>query len=96
MAKFGMAPALYCTENPAKFWSGGGGERASLVAVLRSVQSDGYPLEIRPKRRRKPAATPILENRQNCIAMVYRFTSAHFLLRSPPPPVHLRLCFVNP
>jgi hypothetical protein len=44
-AKFGKAPALYCAENPAKFWSGYSAERASLVAVPRSVASDGSPLE---------------------------------------------------
>jgi hypothetical protein len=58
---FGVAFALprpYRAENPAEFWSGGGGEWASLVAGVRSVGSDGCQ-KIRPKRRRKPAATPL-------------------------------------
>jgi hypothetical protein len=44
-AKFCHALALYCAENPAKFWSGYGGEWASLVAGPRSAGSDGYLLE---------------------------------------------------
>jgi len=38
-----FTPVLCCAENPAKFWSGYGSERASLVAGLRSTGSDGYP-----------------------------------------------------
>jgi hypothetical protein len=35
----------YRAENPAEFWSGHGGERASLVAGPRSGGSDGCPLD---------------------------------------------------
>jgi hypothetical protein len=36
-----LCPAPYRAENPAKFWSGYGGEWAYLVAGVRSVGSDG-------------------------------------------------------
>ena len=39
-----MSLALYCAENPAEFFSGCRGERASLLAGPRSVLTDGYPL----------------------------------------------------
>jgi hypothetical protein len=57
-------PAFCCTENPVEFWSGRGDERASLAAGPHSVGSNGCQ-EIRPKRRRKPAATPLLGKSAN-------------------------------
>jgi hypothetical protein len=89
-ARPSLCPAPYRAENPAEFWSGHGGEWASLVAGVRSVGSGGCR-KIRPKRRRKPATTPLFrKNRQNNIAHEHNMLPAPIFFCVLPRP--LRAC----
>jgi hypothetical protein len=86
----------YRAEDPTEFWSGVGGEWASLAARPRSAVSDGCPRNPPKNGGASLPPRPPQENRQMCVRHGRAFPWCTFSSSFAPPLARLRPCCLRP